>query len=375
MAEDRGSSVLLRKAEAGTPLADPLAVTPARAFAQALERVAQDLLGLALTVSALREDRMTLAEMPELLEDRSLLAVLEGPGDALGLFALAPGAVCALIEVQTMGRLSAAAPVLRRPTRTDAAMSAGFIGGVLGALEAALAGQEALGWAGGYRYASFLDDPRPLGLLLEDVPYRVFRAELSLGEGVARPASLIWAVPAAGRRSVTVPPGAAPDASAASDPAQIAAQTLWNRQLEQSVMGAHVTLEAVLGRVTLPLSVIIDLQVGMEISLPMAAIEMLNLEGADRHVVCKGRLGQARGQRALRLDGVAAAETQDSAKEFAATDAKEVTAALGQKLTTTQPAFLTQPSPDKLRPAASAAVPGGDDGVSEPAAALRAGGI
>ena len=365
MAEDRGSSVLLRKAEAGTPLADPLAVTPARAFAQALERVAQDLLGLALTVSALREDRMTLAELPELLEDRSLLAVLEGPGDALGLFALAPGAVCALIEVQTMGRLSAAAPVLRRPTRTDAAMSAGFIGGVLGAREAALAGQEALGWAGGYRYAS----------LLEDVPYRVFRAELSLGEGVARPASLIWAVPAAGRRSVSAAPGAAPHASAASDPAQIVAQTLWNRQLEQSVMGTHVTLDAVLGRVTLPLSAIIDLQVGMEISLPMAAIEMLNLEGADRHVVCKGRLGQARGQRALRLDGVAAAETQDSAKEFAATDAKEVTAALGQKLTTTQPAFLTQPSPDKLRPAASAAVPGGDDGVSEPAAALRAGGI
>lgn len=359
MSEDRGSSVLLRKAEAGTPLAEAHAVTPARAFSQALERAAQDLMGLALRVSALREDRMTLAELPELLEERSLLAVLEGPGDALGLFALAPTAMSALVEMQTMGRLSAAAPALRRPTRTDAAMSAGFIDGVLGALEAALAGHEASGWAGGYRYASFLDDPRPLGLLLEDLAYRVFRADLSLGEDGARSAALIWAVPAVGRRSVTSPPAAADGASATPDAAQIAAQETWGKQLEQSVMGAHVILDAVLDRLTMPLSAVLGLQVGAEIPLPRAAVGALKLEGVDHRVVCKGRLGQTRGQRALRLEGVAeGAASEHSALHTAyVAEHPHAAAAIGQKLNTTQPAFLAQPGAEASHRAAPATPP------------------
>ena len=53
----------------------------------------------------------------------------------------------------------------RKPTRTDAAMVAGLIDAALAGLEQALLQEADLVWAGGFRYASFLDDARPIGLL------------------------------------------------------------------------------------------------------------------------------------------------------------------------------------------------------------------
>ena len=47
-----------------------------------------------------------------------------------------------------------------------------MVDAALEGLEIALAEEADLIWADGFRYASFLDDPRPLGLLLEDIAYR-----------------------------------------------------------------------------------------------------------------------------------------------------------------------------------------------------------
>lgn len=368
MAEDRGSSVLMRKTGADAPSAGGAPLTPGRALSHALERAAQDLMGLALRVTALREDRMGLAELPELLEERSLLAVIEGAGTALGLFALGPAAFPPLIEMQTMGRLSPAAPAPRRPTRTDAAMSAGFIDAVLAGLEAALAGQDAAAWAGGYRYASFLDDPRPLGLLLEDVGYRVFRADLAFGEEGARQAALVWAVPAAARKPALPHPGAPPRPG----PAELAAQESWGRRMEHSVMGAQVTLDAVLHRVTLPLSSVLALRPGAEIALPAASIETIGLEGADRRVLSKGRLGQLRGQRALRLEAMTLSDGAEApaAEHPGPPAAGAAPGSAARELKTTQPKFLAAQvqAPHGAEAALSSAAP-----VAEPAR-LRAGG-
>ncbi len=306
MVKEQVQTVLRRKAEAGKPAPDGAPQTPERAISQALARVAQDSFDLPLQVGSARESRMSLAELPEILPDLALLAVIEGPGEGLGLVALAPETLAALIEAQTMGQLAKAAPAPRRPTRIDAAMAADFIDGVLSAIEEGLAGTAALLWAGGFRYASYLDDPRPLGLLLEDISYRVWQVELELGTGLGRTGGLIWAVPAVGRGALgaaraasTGAPGA--EGAGGGPPPDLQAEVQWSAALERSVSAAPAVLDAVLHRVTLPLSAVLGLRVGTDLPLPMDALEHLTVEAGERRRISSARLGQLRGYRAVRL--------------------------------------------------------------------------
>jgi flagellar motor switch protein FliM len=307
MADERIQSVLRRKAEAGKPVADSPPMTPDRAITQALAKVAQDSFGLPLQVTAARESRMSLADLPEALEDLSLLAMIEGPGEALGLMVLPPATLSALIEMQTMGQLAKSAPAPRRATRIDASMAADFIDAVLIQIGDFLAETEAVIWAGGFRYASYLDDPRPLGLLLEDIGYRVWSLQLELGAGGMRQGGLLWVVPANGRGvQLRRNPGqtalAATAEGIASAAAERAAQeAAWGKQMQGTVMGTQAVIEAVLHRVSLPLSAVMALRPGMDIPLPSDALEHLRLEGAGRRRLSLGRLGQSRGMRAVRV--------------------------------------------------------------------------
>ena len=74
-----------------------------------------------------------------------------------------------------------------------------FLDATLSMIEETLVETEAVVWAGGFRYASYLDDPRPLGLLLEDMGYRLWQLEIGFGVGFERKGKLVWAVPVNGR--------------------------------------------------------------------------------------------------------------------------------------------------------------------------------
>jgi len=198
-----------------------------------------------------------------------------------------------------MGCLGRAAVVPRKPTRVDAAMVADFVDAVLEGVEAALEPTAEIVWAGGFRYSSYLDDPRPLGLMLEDVSYRVWTLEMGFGVDGERTGALLWAVPANGRgeRPRQLTEAAAPR----STPELAAQQADWARQMEATVMGTQVVLEAVLHRVTLPLSAVIGFTEGTELPLPADCLEALSIEGVGRRALALARLGQHSGQRAVRL--------------------------------------------------------------------------
>lgn len=286
------TSVIRRKLAAaraamteGTPGAD-------RGWRLALARAARDVMKLPLEVPALRLSRASLAELLEMPADRALFAVLEGPGEGMGLLVLSPPILQGLIEQQTLGRVQSHAASPRKPTRTDAAMVAGLIDAALVGLEQALAQEADLIWAGGFRYASFLDDARPLGLLLEDFSYRVLKAEVSLAHG-ARMGEVLLALPAEGRG--VLPSYAAPEPQEDSDAPAFAIA------LAERVEGATAELQAALSRVTLPLATIMSLRVGQVLALPTAALDHISIEGLDGRPVGQARLGQNRGMRALRL--------------------------------------------------------------------------
>ena len=263
-----------------------------RCWRVALARAVHDKLQTTLEFRNLVVDRRSLAEIVEICPARALIAVLDGPNEGLGVIALDPQIMAGFIEAQTIGKVKSTELVARRATRTDAAMVAGVIDTALHGLEVALADEADLMWAGGFRYASFLDDPRPLGLLLEDVPFKVLRAEVDLAGG-ARKGEILLALPADGRGARPSPKA---DDTARPDNAQAFVQAFSER-----VNGAHCRIEAVLARLTLPLNDVLNLTTGMVLTLTEASLTQISLEGFDGRRVAEGKLGQNRGMRAVRL--------------------------------------------------------------------------
>lgn len=303
----RGSGVLRRKA-GGQRRARIAAAGPSRLLRLALARAASEGMGLALGMRDPAAEIVSLADLLERAEDRALHLLLAGPGEGLGLAVLAPGLLSALIEWQTMRRITAAEAPPRVPTRTDAAMVTGFVDRALAAFAQSLSGSADEGLAAGFRTATFLPDPRPLGHLLDDVPYRLFVASAEVGSA-GRGGTLLLALPAEARG------GRGRGAPARVDPAA------WSEAIGRAVATAPARLEAVLARVSLPLSAALTLAPGALLAIPRAALDRVVLEGPGGEVIATGRLGRSRGNRAVRLAPAAAEGAPPPAAVPAATKA------------------------------------------------------
>jgi flagellar motor switch protein FliM len=256
----------------------------AAAWASALVRAVAQGCGLTLGGGALRHAPMRPAELAEQVPDHALLCRLEVPGGggACGIAALSPDLLAGLLEWQTLGRLSPEAPPPRRPTRTDAAMVGGLLDAALAALDAAGPGAV----LPGLRVAAALPDARALALLPEEAALLAVTVEVDL-PGTARRGALILALPLA--QAVPAAAAAVPVGPA------FAAQ----------VMDSAATLDAVIARITLPLADLLRLAPGDGLRLGAAAVDRIDLTGADGIRRAGARLGQSRGMRAVRLSETA----------------------------------------------------------------------
>lgn len=260
-----------------------------RGWRLALARAARDAMGLDLEVRRLQVMRVSLTELLDIAPDRALVSVLDGPQGGLGVLLLAPTVTAALIEMQTLGRLASQPPAPRKPTRIDAAMVAGVIDRALAGLDETLAEEADRIWAAGFRYASFLEDLRPLALLLEEESYRVLLADVVVGAG-AREGQVILVLPATGRGE-----------HAASASAEAEAAPQFTLALAAQVQAVDCRLEAVIGRLTLPIRQIMGLQPGDVLELPFSGIDTVSIETMEGRRIASARLGQNRGMRALKV--------------------------------------------------------------------------
>lgn len=288
--------VIRRKIDRARPAQAEGAPGADRGWRLALARATRDAMGLDLEVRSLAVARFSLAEILECVPDRALLALLDGPQGGLGVLMLSPMVTASLIEMQTLGRLAAQTPAPRRPSRIDAAMVAGVIDRALAGLDETLAEEADLCWAGGFRYASWLEDARPLALMLEEDAYRVLTAGVGLGTG-GRDGQVILVLPAEGKGER---PTLATEASESAAPQ-------FTQDLQAQVLQADCRLDAVVGRLRLPLHRIMALSVGETLVLPSAALDAIALETLDGHRIAGARLGQHRGMRALKLNETPAA--------------------------------------------------------------------
>ena len=263
-----------------------------RAWRLAFARAARDMIGLPVDFASLSISRLSLTELLELPPDNALFLVLEGPGDGLGLLMFSPPLLQGLVETLTMGRCTQLPVPTRKPTRTDAAMIAPLADLAMAHLENALEEEGDLVWTSEFRYASFIEEVRALGLLLEDVPYRVLHARLSLSLGL-REGELWLVLPANGQ-------GRKPQPKVRQG-VGLGPKTAFTVDLAAQVGEAVCPLNAVLARQKLSLSQVVNLKPGMILTLADAALDGVRIEGGDGQLLVRGKLGQQRGMRAIRL--------------------------------------------------------------------------
>ncbi|WBU53320.1 FliM/FliN family flagellar motor switch protein [Paracoccus sp. SCSIO 75233] len=272
--------------------------TPDRAAAIAVGRAAQRACRMPVLPTAVRIGQSTLAEMPELLPDAPLILVVEDQHGALGVVALCGALLASVIESQSLGRVLPHPPRIRRATRTDASICADFVNILLAELSTEMTANGGDQTLGRFRFASFLEDARPLELMLEDIGYRTIRVAFRAGEGGVRDCALTCFLPG----GCDVPP---PQRPHASDELRHGDQpSLVTGTLARAVRSAPITLRAVLCRRRIPLRELKQVKPGSLISLPRDAIDLLSLETASGMPVLRGRLGKLHGSHAMRIRAV-----------------------------------------------------------------------
>lgn len=274
-----------------------------RIVKQAMSRAAHHECQLPLTVRDTSVAQISLAEVIEKLAPGMFLAMIEGPDDRLGLIALDANMLASCVAMLTAGRVVPGDIAARKPTFTDAALISPILDQFLHLLETGLIDSPQGDCVGGFRFASFLADPRPLSLMLEDQAYQVIIASLDLADGV-RDGEWLCAFPDRAPKITTPTADPQPDVT----PAQATGP-----RLSQHVMLCETQLDAILLRRNLTLHDVLAFEPGTLLTLPMSALEEISLQSLDRQVVARGRLGQSKGARAIRITTIhpTAAEHSD----------------------------------------------------------------
>lgn len=307
-------------------------MSPARAVRLSLEKCAADDLGFNLTVTGVEQTHMLVEMIAQDLPDPPLIVLLDGPDGAPGAMVLDVQMAAAMVEVQTMGRLSARPALPRAPTRTDAAIATPLIPGVLSRVAGFLG--EGGDWALGYGFGAMIETPRALSLALGPGEHRVLR--IGCGLGPDREGEVIFVLPMPAPIEAEMPKIPA-DETAPPDPAA----------LRGRVMGATVQLETVLTRIQVPLSRMQSLRPGQVFELEPGVLAKAQLETSDGRCVARVFLGQMAGQRAVRLRGV----PQEGGR--VSVPAAEPAQDAAPKPAKTEPAKLAppEPAPDLVDPA------------------------
>ena len=324
------------------PTARSLGESARLAFGRAL-RVCDN---LPFSVADLTESRMPLCEVLERLESGMFLAVLENGAAGPGLIILDADIATAVVDFQTLGQIPPALPESRRkPTRTDSALVAPLVDQMLTELDAMPAPDS--GWATGYRFASFMDDPRPIGLILDDCDYIVLQTHLAAipprsaalaGHAPVQPEAerartgafllALPVTPIADPVAANIAPHDGEEPMPDGQPTAAPADSGIAQAMRSALQAYPVTLNAILARVPMALGAATTLKPGDMLEVSVCALEQVRIEGLDGLPIATARLGQARGNRAVRV-------TSD---QPARDDPKFLSAALSQ----------TQPGTGKL---------------------------
>jgi flagellar motor switch protein FliM len=263
---------------------DARVMSPARALRLAVEKAADEDFSIALRVGAIGRSLEDHGSLLEMIADGGLLLLLDGPSGALGLMTVDTATLTSLIEIQTTGKITSRPVQSRAVTRTDAVLVAPLVDGILRRTAQHLGDHPDSHWTRGFRFGAMIEDRRSLGLALLAPDYHVLQIPLEIGQG-ARTGELVLALPVPERP--------------AEQMAKVE-QVKVSPEFQARVMDAPARLQAILCRLSLPLSQMGQLSTGTLLPLPPDVLRDISLEAGGR-AVAKAQLGKLHGMRALRV--------------------------------------------------------------------------
>lgn len=198
-----------------------------------------------------------------------------------------------VIQQQTMGRVVPSAGAPRAMTVTDAAMCAPLLDALFDKASAAVEDEADRLLLRGFTFGARSEEPRLVGMALEDAEYRVIRLTLDLAKGV-RQGDLVLFLPLVATHD---PDGGGLDGSdeegeADSNP----------RNMTDVVMHLEAELMVQLCHVRMNLSDLTSLAPGDTVLLPPGTFPATRIMAQSGKCLGTGTLGQVDGQRALKID-------------------------------------------------------------------------
>ena len=298
MSDSMHSTILRRMTgqQADTVAEAPL--TSSRAMRLALAKSANDTVGLALTVTEIAEEEITLDVLLENLPEKLLLIELIRDGAMVGVMAVDMQFRAAVLEMQTMGELIKAVAEERAPTGTDKTMCEPVLERFLSALPAAIKLADIGGWVDDIILGNKVDSSRAAGLVLKDVDYRFLRIGVDL-DVADRRGELLIALPVGQQVEIEEAP-----------PVEVVG---WDSQFQENVAVAPTELSALLHRFDLPISQAQALQVDQVLPLSGCTVNSIQLMSSDGQLVAQAKLGQLGGKRAVRIEAAPLPQMQDLA--------------------------------------------------------------
>ncbi len=275
MAGQDGAEIIRRmlKPSSGGP---SKGISEGRAWRMSVPRVSEKKIGLLAAVTGYAEDTVAFEDILGEWAEASLYQELRGEDEQRGLAVVDPEALTALIDVQTMGRVSTRAIEARHPTAIDAALAGHVVEAWMDGVREQLGSREGqLGWSlGGH-----IPNARMGKLAIDEGVYRRQEVRISFGDG-ARSGAIVLMRPL-GRGGPVDAPVSRDEGSPALD--------------------VSAEIAAVLCRTTISLHRLLELSPGDELMVPRGAVEKVRLETRDGQKLAVGRLGQSNGRKAVRL--------------------------------------------------------------------------
>lgn len=286
MVTTESNSALKRKTDANREGASMAGRSAAGALRLGIARAAANLFDLAISVIGIRQVRADQDVVGQYLPDQKLLILLDGPPGLTGALVLDRALMVALVQQQTMGRVTARTPDERPFTATDAAMVAPLVDATLErAAKLAELPADVLCLTG-FRFGARVEDRRSALLALDADEYRVFDLTLELDGG-----------PLQGEMCLILP-DQKPQAGTTQEPST--AQD--SPTLGHAIGVARADLIAVISRVRVPLAELSKMQPGDLLPLVQERLDRIELVSITGQKVAVARLGQTGGLRALRLN-------------------------------------------------------------------------
>jgi len=307
-------SILKRKALDGLAGHKARIMSPEKAMTLGMALAAQNGLDLACEVTRVQRSTVSHETLVGMLDNESLLAILEGENGARAAVAMDMQVLSGFVESQTLGRVLPKPAVGRIPTLVDAALVTPFLEESLARFVTLLQGDEAPKWVQHYKFGAVTEDTRTMSLSLKAHEFHFFLIDVTL-DGGSKKGTLGLAFP-----------DFEPAFEVADD---VSVETTTKGVFQESVLQANAALTAVVGRLSLSIGDVQAMKVGQTLALPVEMTKETTLEATGGTRVTEVKLGQINGMRAVRLVGEFAAPVQQPEDSMAAVsyDAPEAEAA------------------------------------------------